>query len=250
MRQGMGTGPVGPSSWLVLFEGLDRINKFSWSTRVFSDWYFSVSVAEVRKPCRLSRKRGHHGLRCSYKALNSLAASVLQLCCLNSDSPNEWNVPSHIHLTSLCDMNDKMRTRQGTHVQPHQYLWAWGKLDTLLTCSLSFILARTSLLNFPGEQREDKEGKGRQRCLSSNFLYFFFFFFLQLWKQSKTSNLPFHWWWLLVLSSASILPSWSLSTLDRSKTSPGYICSLSCGRAHLSSHGRRQKGTTDLLVMS
>lgn len=130
MRQGMGTGPVGPSSWLVLFEGLDRINKFSWSTRVFSDWYFSVSVAEVRKPCRLSRKRGHHGLRCSYKALNSLAASVLQLCCLNSDSPNEWNVPSHIHLTSLCDMNDKMRTRQGTHVQPHQYLWAWGKLDT------------------------------------------------------------------------------------------------------------------------
>lgn len=94
--------------------------------------------------------------------------------------------------------------------------------------------------------RKEKEGRGAYQVISSTF----FFFFLQLWKQSKTSNLPFHWWWLLVLSSANILPSWSLSTLDRSKTSPGYICSLSCGRAHLSSHGRRQKGTTDLLVMS
>lgn len=155
------------------------------------------------------------------------------------------HIPHHIHLTSLCDTNEKVQPGQGVHVLPHQYLWAWGKLDAPLRCNLSFILARMSVLNFPGEDREDEEGKGRQRCLSSNFLLGF----LQPWKQSKTSNLPLCWWCLLVLSSTNTLPSWSLSALDRSKTPPGYTCSLSCGRALLSRHGTGQKGTGDLLAM-
>jgi len=86
------------------------------------------------------------------------------------------NVPHHIHLTSLCNLCHcyKVRTRQGTHVLPHQYLWARGKLDALLTCSLSFIVAGMSVLNFPGEDREDEEGKGMQRCLSSTKRCLFF----------------------------------------------------------------------------
>lgn len=34
------------------------------------------------------------------------------------------HVLHHIHLTSLCDMNDKVRPGQGMHVLPHQYLCA------------------------------------------------------------------------------------------------------------------------------
>lgn len=83
-----GTGPFGSSSQLVLFEGLDRINKFLWSTLALSDGYFWMGIAEVRKHAG-REGRGHRGLRCSYNALNILAESMFQFGCFNSESPNE-----------------------------------------------------------------------------------------------------------------------------------------------------------------
>lgn len=62
---------------------------FSFVSQSEVKWMFSASVAEERKTCKLSRRRGHHGLWCSYNASNSLAESEFQLCRLNSESPNE-----------------------------------------------------------------------------------------------------------------------------------------------------------------
>lgn len=49
------------------------------------------------------------------------------------------NTLDHDHLTSLCDVSDMVKTSQEARVLPCRY--AYGKLATLLTWHLSFILS-------------------------------------------------------------------------------------------------------------
>lgn len=52
----------------------------------------------------------------------------------------------------------------------HSSIFEHEARGTGLTWSLIFVLVGTSVLRFPGEDRE--EGKGRQSCLSNNFLFY------------------------------------------------------------------------------
>lgn len=143
---------------------------------------------------------------------------------------------------SFCDINDKERTGQGTHVLPLQYLWAWGKLNRAYLES-DFHIGRNITSQIPWRRQRERGRERKADCLSNNFLLYF------ATLKEKWDNLPMCWSWLLLPSSVNILHSWSLSSLDRWKTSPRHIWSFSCGRVFPSSHGRRQKRNTVLLVM-